>query len=183
MGNDADAASSPVKYAASNVRYLAAAQTGLRARPSGPSGHTRSPEAPAPIDLGILDYMVSARAELVEHTRTHADTTVPVPSAQADVYAWYGQNRTHLDEEAFRAGEAIIYRQSLEARILAREIRDFWPERCPSCSCFSLRWHPALQAAVCLNTKYDSEDGAPRRFTLGQIAENAVENLTIRAAT
>lgn len=183
MGIGEDTVRTAVGQATTNVRYLAEAQGALRARPSDPPGRTRPADPAAPIDLGILDHMVANRAELVAHTRAHSDVTGPVPHDEAEVYAWYEENSARLDEHAARVGEAIVYRQALEARVLARAIRGFWPERCPSCQCFSLRWHPAQRTAVCHNTEYDSENGRPRRFTLAQIAENVVENFTVRAAT
>lgn len=185
MGIGEDTATSATRYAAAHVRYLAEAQTPLPGRPAGPSGRTRPTEPAAPIDLDILDYFVHSRAELIEHTQANADVTAPVSREEADIYAWYEHNSPRLSEGAYRTGQAIAYRQGLEARILARTLREgFWPERCPSCMCFSLRWQPALWAAVCGNTKYDSdEDGRPRTFTLAQVAQKAVEILTVRAAT
>ncbi|MBM9510032.1 hypothetical protein [Actinacidiphila acididurans] len=183
MGISEDTIGSTAAYAARNVADLAAAQGALRGRPTDPSGRTR-PTAGAPIDLGILDHMIAARDELVEHTRAHTDVTAPVPREHAAVYAWYEQHTPHLDDAARRAGEAIVYRQALEAAVLARNAGALSPERCPSCRCFSLQWVPDLNAAVCRNTVYDSDKrGRPRRWTLAQIAENAVQNRTVRAAT
>lgn len=174
----------PAAYAAARVRSLARAQAPLRGRPQDPSGHTRPAEPAALIDLGILDHMTSSRAELVQHTREHTDITSPVPREEAAVYAWYDQHSPRLDEAARRVGDVMVYRQGLEAALLARDAAAIRPERCPSCRCFSLKWVAPLKAAVCLNTKYDSDAaGRPRKFTLAQIAEAAVENFSVRAAT
>lgn len=185
VGIGEDTGSAAAAYATTNVRDLADAQASMQ---SSSVRRLRSHPAPAassaPLDLAIVDFVTASRAELVEHTRSYTDVTAPVPREHADIIAWYGQHSPHLDEGARQAGEAMVYRQGLEAAVLARNTTAIRREFCPSCGCLSLKWVPPLQAAVCLNTKYDADEhGRPRRFTLGQIAAKVVEDLTFRAAT
>ncbi|HEY5834942.1 hypothetical protein [Streptomyces sp.] len=184
MSNAGDTASAAAAYAAANVRHLADTQTRPRTGSVLVPGRTRRANPGSLIDPGILDHMVASHAELVEHTRANTDMTPPVPPEHAAVYSWWAQQAPQLSEGARRAGEAIVYRQALEHALRADDITAIRRERCPSCDCLSLRWVAAMRAAVCMNTKYDSDERArPRRFNLQQIAEKAVEDLMFRAAT
>lgn len=172
--------------AALSLRYLADSQTPLRARPQGPSGHTRPSAPAAPIHVGILDHMTASRTELVEHARAAIpadEVRRPVPREAAEVYAWYEEHTPYLDAAARRAGEAIMYRQALEHALRNRDLTVIRKERCPSCRCFSLVWYAALGVAACVNERDLGGDGRPRRYSLAQLAEKAVEDSPMRAAT
>jgi len=170
--------------AATSLRDLVGSLTELPARPTAPSGRTRPPHAAPSIDLGILDHLLATRDEIIEHTRTAAPDAVlaPVPRAAEDIYQWWADNTAYLDAAAMRAGEAIVYRQGMEHRIRARDTSAVREEPCPSCGCYGLVWRYREQRAVCTNDR-DDEKGRPRRWTLAQLAERAVENLSIRVAT
>lgn len=175
----------PAQRAAASLRLLHAGLTALPARPSDPSGHTRSPHGAPPIHPGILDYLVSSEDEVVRHARTAvpADQVQrPIPREHADVYTWLAEHTPYLDPEARRVGDAIVYRQALEHALRARDVTVIRKERCPSCRCLGLIWRPSEQRAVCSNGR-DLLHGRPRRYTLAELAEKAVENLTNRAAT
>jgi hypothetical protein len=138
-----------------------------------------------PIHPGILDHMTASRGEMVEHARAAIPTERvrrPVPHDVAEVYRWYEEHTPYLDPAARRAGEAIMYRQHLEHAVRARDGVVIKKERCLSCRCFSLVWYAPLGAAVCSNER-DLDRGRPRRFSLAQLAERAVENSSMRAAT
>lgn len=175
----------PAQRAATNLRLLTTGLTALPARPSDPSGHTRSPHGAAPIHAGILDYMAASRDEVVQHARTAVpadEVQRPIPRDHAEVYGWLAEHTPYLDPAARKVAEAIVYRQALEHALRARDATVIRKERCPSCRCWSLIWRASEQRAVCSNG-HDLAAGRPRRFTLAELAEEAVENLTVRAAT
>jgi len=185
VGTEAEDQATPAARAATSLRYLAAAQTAPRARPSDGPRRTRPSTPAAPIHPGILDHVTAARREVVEHARAVIPEDLvrgPVPREAVEVYRWYEQHTPYLDAGARRAGEAIMYRQALEHALRARDTTVIRRERCPSCRCFSLLWQGALQAAVCVNDR-DLHHGRPRRYTLAQLAETAVGNSSMRAAT
>lgn len=171
--------------AARGMRQLAEDQTGFRARTTDPSGRTRPAEPAAPIHLGILDHLIQSRQELIDHTRANvpAQEIRPAPRSAAAMYAWYEEHTPHLDASADRVGRAIVYRQDLESRILARDFSVVKKERCPSCRCFCLKWQPTLQRAVCLNERDFTAGNRPQQWSLQQLAEEAVESFSMRAAT
>jgi hypothetical protein len=155
-------------------------------------GSVMRPGAPRPaapqgaIHEGILDHMLATRDEIVEHARAVIPAEQirrPAPREIDAFYEWLGELATGLDENARLATDAILYRHALEHALRERDGSVIQPHRCLNCRCFSLMWQAALQAAVCTNLRCADEDGRPSQFTLGQIAENAVENLSFRAAT
>lgn len=157
----------------------------LQSRSTASTGRSRPAAASAPYDVRIIDHMAASRAELIDHIQAHAEVTEPIPREYAAVCAWYERNTPLLDSEARRVGDAMRYRRALEAAVLVLgDTTALRRERCPSCRCFSLKWVEPLHAAVCMNTRYDStSDGRPRRVTLQEIAEKAVQNQPVRAAT
>lgn len=171
--------------AATNMRNLARTLSVLPARPTSPTGHTRPAHPSAPIDLGILAHMTAARDELVAHAREAAPDAplAPVPREAAAIYQWWAENTAYLDETALRVGEAMVYRQSLEHAIRARDTSVIRREPCPSCGCYGLVWRSPEQRAVCVNDRDTDDNGNPRRFTLAGLAQHAVEKTPERAAT
>lgn len=187
MGSEQDTAKNPAAaYAARSVRALSASQGVLRARPTDPPGRNR-PTAPAsPIHAGILDHMLATRDEIVEQARAvipPEQIRRPAPRRHDAFYEWLGEHTPYLDEKARLVTEAMMYRQGLQLRMKTRDAAAIRWERCPSCRCFSLWWRRPFNAAVCFNTNDLDDSGRPRRYTLQQIAENAVEILRMRAAT
>jgi hypothetical protein len=167
------------------MRNLARTLTALPPRSTAPSGHTRPPHAPAPIDLGILAHMTAARDELVAHARDAAPDAplAPVPRDAAAIYQWWADNTPYLDAAALRVGEAMVYRQGLEHALRAHDTTVIRREPCPSCGCYSLVWRGMEQRAVCVNDRDIDENGRYQRFTLARLAQQAVENSPVRAAT
>jgi hypothetical protein len=176
--------SSAADLAARAAQQLTASQARL-------PGSVMRPGAPRPtaprgaIHDGILDHMVTAQSELVEHARAvpSGQMTRPAPRETAALYRWLGEHTPFLDEGARLAGEAMMYRQHMEHRLRAGDVAAVRQERCLTCQCFSLHWAGTLEAAVCMNMRCAGADGRPSRFTLQQLAAKAVENLTVRAAT
>lgn len=174
-----------VANTAASMRRLAGNLSVMPGRPTDPSGRTRPAHAPAPIDLGILAHMTAARDELVAHARAAAPGTdlAPVPRDAAAVYQWWADNTPYLDDAAQRVGEALVYRQGMEHAIRLRDTTVIRREPCPSCGCYSLIWRGIERRALCVNDRDAADNGTPRRFTLAELAQQAVENLPIRAAT
>lgn len=178
----ADEDTTPIaRLADARLRNLTASRSILPARPTGPSGHVRAVEPSTPLDVGLLDYMLATQHEVIEHTR--ASVVGPLPPASADIYRWYEQQTPAMDAGARRAGEAMLYRQGLEHALRAGEVEVIRKERCPSCRCFTLTWKRRLSAAICDNDRDLDEQQRNRRWTLAQLAQQAVENSSMRAAT
>lgn len=171
--------------ASANMRRLAGSLSVMPGRATDPSGRTRPAHAPAPIDLGILAHMTAARDEIVAHAHAAAPDAdlPPVPRDAAAVYQWWADNTPYLDDAARRVGEALVYRQGLEHALRLRDTTVIRREPCPSCGCYSLIWRGMERRALCVNDRDSDDDGAPRRFALAELAQQAVENLPIRVAT
>lgn len=181
----AGTAQSAAELAARSARHLTASQVrspGSVMRP-GPG----RPTEPRPvIHEDVLDHMVAARDEIIEHARAVIpadEVRRPMPRDTAGAVMWLGEHTPHLGEAARRASEALLLRQHLENRLMAGDLDAIRPHRCLNCRCWSLQWYRELRVAVCVNLRCSGEDGRPSRFTLQQIAAKAVETLTIRAAT
>lgn len=173
----AQARSDIADFAALQARRLTEAQVRY---PGGimRTGSTRPSSPRGAVSTRVLDHMLATRDEL-----EHARAARPVSPAGAAMYEWINTTTPHLDAGAQRAIDVMVYRQGLEHALQARDTSVIRRHRCPSCRCWSLVWRWQANAAVCVN-RYDlGDDGRPRRVPLDQIAEEAVENLTIRAAT
>ncbi|MFF8458877.1 hypothetical protein ACF06T_30580 [Streptomyces albidoflavus] len=174
-----------ITTAAARLRQLGADITALR----GPAGDTtRTPtrvHAPAPLDLGILDHMVAARDEVIDHTRTHQPDAAPAP-ADENIYAWMDANTAHLDDAKRRAGRALVVRQSMEHALLAGDETVVRREPCPRCACWGLFWQTGPRHAVCLNRRCSMPGGGPSTWTLAQLAHHhttRLETINAQSAT
>ncbi|MEU9947028.1 hypothetical protein [Streptomyces sp. NPDC047939] len=146
---------------------------------TGPPGDGRSAtktEAPAPIDLGVVDRIRAAVYEVETHTRA-ADWTAaagPVPADPAAVYDWARQHTAHLDEGRQQAREAIIYRQGLEHALAMGNTTVIRKHPCPECGCWGLYWRAAANRAVCVNHYCTDDNGVANTWSLARLARQHV---------
>lgn len=171
------------------LRLLKAEFTQHQQHGPDPTGRTATrAEAPAPIDLGVLDYMAAAAAEIDQHMRT-VDTPPsgevrPRPADPADRYEWWRDNTAHLDERRRAAREAIIYRQGLEHAIRMGDTTVIRKHPCPECGCWGLYWRENSGKAVCVNQFCVDDDGLAHTWPLAHLAQQHIarqESLRTRA--
>ncbi|MFD7867997.1 hypothetical protein [Streptomyces sp. NPDC059783] len=156
---------------------------------TGP-GDSRTPtrtEAPAPVNLGIVDRIRAAVYEMEQHTRSadRATAAGPVPADPASVYEWARQHTAHLDPERQQAREALIYRQGLEHALAMGDDSVIRKHPCPQCGCWGLYWRAAADRAVCVNHYCTDDAGTSTTWTLAQIAHRHIvgQQATARHAT
>ena len=158
---------------ARRLRLLETEFTQHQQRGPDPTGRTATrAEAPAPIDLGTLDYMRAAVTEIEEHTRA-ADWTRPagpVPEDATRIYEWAREHTAHLDEQYQQAREALIYRQGLEHAIAAGDTTVIRKHPCPQCGCYGLYWRAETGKAGCVNHYCTDDDGISRSWELKRLA-------------
>lgn len=159
------------------LRLLQAEFTQHQRRGPEPTGRTATrAEAPAPIDLGILDYMAAAAAEVEQHTRA-ADwsrSAGPVPEDISRVYEWAREHTAHLDPERQQAREALIYRQGLEHAIAMGDTAVVSKHPCPECGCWGLIWREETGKAACVNHYCVDSQGLSHAWTLKRLAREHV---------
>lgn len=144
---------------------------------AGPAAHS-----PSLLNLAVLEQMERARREVIEETRMASPTAGPAPYGAA-VYAWMERSTAGLRDERAQVRAAMVYRQSLQHAVAAGQVTAVRRESCPSCACWSLVWDAARQRAVCAVRLCTDDRGRPSVWTLAQLAEKAVENISERAAT
>lgn len=147
---------------------------------------TRPTHAPAPVDLGTLDYMRTAVDEVIAHTRTVAPHAGPAPADAPAVYGWMREHNAHAEhDEQRRAGEAIVYRQGLEHALAVGDETVVRRLPCPACGCWGLFWRPAARRAACVNRKCTDPTGGANTFSLAHLAQQhiAARNTAARRAT
>lgn len=142
-----------------------------RSTPAQSSSHGRST---APLNLGIVDYIGAAVAEVVQHTRTEVPDAGPIPADAARVYDWMRQHTEHLDEARQTVREALIYRQGLEHAIAMGDITVVCPHPCPACRCYGVMWRDTEQLAVCVNVRCTDQYGMSHTWSLARLAHEHV---------
>jgi hypothetical protein len=153
------------------LRLIQAEFTQQRQPSSNPTGRTATrTEAPAPVDLGTLDYMAAAKAEIVKHTQAAAPDVDPYAGPLCGLYEWAREHTAELDEEHQQAREAMIYRQGLEHAIAMGDITVVREHPCPACGCYGLQWVAERWRAVCTNGYCQDDDGLTYRWELKRLA-------------
>lgn len=142
---------------------------------------SRPTYAPAPVDLGILDYMRTTVDEVVTHTRAASPQAGPTPAAAADVYGWMREHTADLEPEQRLAGETLVYRQSLEHALAMGDETVIRRHPCPGCGCWGLFWRATARKAACINRNCTDDLGRASTWTLAQLAHQHVEQRQISA--
>ncbi|MFF2731735.1 hypothetical protein ACFVS9_27990 [Streptomyces sp. NPDC058008] len=167
------------------LRLLAAEFTQHQRRSPDPTGRTATQaEPPAPINLGTLDYMRAAVAEVEQHTRAADPAAGPYRGSVDRVYEWARERTADLDEERQQAREALIYRQGLEHAIAMGDTAVIRKHPCPQCRCFGLYWRDESGKASCVNHYCVDDDGVSHSWTLQQLAHHYIASksaLSVRA--
>lgn len=157
------------------LRLLAAEFTQHQKRGPDPTGRTATrTEAPTPVDLGTLDYMAAAAAEVVKHTQAAAPGTGPYEGPLPGLYDWAREHTADLDDERQQAREAMIYRQGLEHAIAMGDTSIVCKHPCPACGCYGLQWAAEKWRAVCTNGYCQDDSGLTYRWQLKQLAREYV---------
>ncbi|MEU6054272.1 hypothetical protein ABZ829_28105 [Streptomyces xanthochromogenes] len=160
--------------AARRLRLLATEFTTPARRGSAEVAAARPAHSSAPLNLGIIDHMRAAVAEVVGQVRETAPDAGPRPEDDTAVYAWWRDGTAHLDDDAQQAREAIIYRQSLEHAIAMGDHDVIRPNLCPGCGCVGLMWDRLRRHVACVNRYCVDDVGLARTWTLAQVAHHHV---------
>ncbi|MFD9721047.1 hypothetical protein [Streptomyces sp. NPDC059076] len=124
--------------------------------------------------LDILDYIVKAEGEVIEHTRAEAPTAGPAPAAYEDILDWCREHTEELDEERQQARETLIYRQGLEHAIAMGDVTVVRRHPCPACGCWGLFWLASATRAVCVNRYCTNKAGLAHRWPLATLAHRHI---------
>ncbi|MFJ1900444.1 hypothetical protein [Streptomyces sp. NPDC088115] len=131
-------------------------------------------EAPAPIDLGVVDRIRAAVYEVEAHTRAAAPDAGRFTGDAVEVYDWAREHTADLDEGRQQAREAVIYRQGLEYAIAMGDESVVRKHPCPECGCWGLYWRAASNRAVCVNHYCVDDDGLANKWKLARLAQEHV---------
>ncbi|WP_331729002.1 hypothetical protein OG693_39185 (plasmid) [Streptomyces sp. NBC_01259] len=131
-------------------------------------------EAPAPIDLGVVDRIRAAVYEVEAHTRAAAPDTGRFTGDAVEVYDWAREHTADLDEGRQQAREAVIYRQGLEHALAMGDTTVIRKQFCPECGCLSLYWRSAARRAVCVQHYCIDKDGLANAWSLARLAREHV---------
>ncbi|MFH8483654.1 hypothetical protein [Streptomyces sp. NPDC018055] len=159
---------------ATRLRNLQAEFTQHERRgPSDGRTATRT-EAPALVNLAVLDYVTAATNELYEHTRAAAPDAGPYSGPLPGLYEWARRATADHDTEQQQARETVIYRQGLEHAIAMGDTTVIRKHPCPGCGCWGLMWRPAVQRAACINRYCLDDDGLSRSWELKTLAHHHI---------
>ncbi|MFJ3699579.1 hypothetical protein ACIPW9_36560 [Streptomyces sp. NPDC090052] len=154
-------------------------------RTAAPRSRTSPAHSPAPMDLGVLDHVIAAVTEVIEHTLAVAPDAGPAPTMPDEVYQWAATATSTAGPGEQQARDTIIYRQGLEHAIAMGEDTVIRRHPCPQCGTYGLLWQSAARRAVCVHTRCTTRDGGPTSWSLAQLARHhvAATNSSARRAT
>ncbi|ACX71091.1 malonate decarboxylase gamma subunit [Streptomyces phage ZL12] len=156
------------------LRLLQAEFTQHQRRGPGDGRTATRTESPAPVNLGVLDYMAAAVTEVIQHTRAAAPTAEPYNGPLPGLYEWSRENTASLDAGRQQARETLIYRQGLEHAIEMGDTTVVRKHPCPACGCWGLMWRPAVNQAACPNRYCIDDDGLSHAWPLKTLAHHHV---------
>ncbi|MEU1327164.1 hypothetical protein [Streptomyces microflavus] len=163
---------------AQRLRLLQAEFTQHQRRGPGDGRTATRTESPAPLNLGVVDYITSATTEVVEHTRSMAPDAQPFAGPLPSLYAWSRQQTANLDAERQAASEALIYRQGLEHALAMGDTNVVCEHPCPACGCWGLLWRPAIERAACVQRYCVDNDGLSHTWPLKTLAQQHIAKKT-----
>ena len=151
-------------------------------RGDGQPGRATAVHGPAPLDLGLMDYLDRHVAEAATVTRQLAPDAGQAPRT-AEVYAWMEEQTAHLDAERALVRDAMVYRHNLALAIAAGDDAVVRREPCPGCGCWGTTWNAATRRAMCPVRSCTDKRGRPSTWSLAQLAEEAVRTRALSRAT
>lgn len=156
---------------------LHALHTYFREHPAtGPTVRSAPSTTPgAPLNLGMIDHIQSAVAEVVALTREVNPDAGQLPNHVAAVYDWCRQNTEHAPEAAQQRRDTLELRHRLEHAIRAGDFLAIRPMRCPACHTLGLHWQAQTFRAVCMNRHCaNAHGGTHRTWSLARLAHERV---------
>lgn len=156
------------------LRLLQAEFTQHERRGPGDGRIATRTESPAPINVGVLDYINAAATEVIQHTRTAAPEAEPYAGPLPGLYEWAREKTDSLDAGRQQARETLIYRQGLEHAIEMGETCVIRKHPCPACGCWGLLWRPAAHRAACVNRYCVDDDGLSHTWPLKTLAHHHI---------
>ncbi|MCI3279174.1 hypothetical protein [Streptomyces cylindrosporus] len=166
--------------AATSLRLLASPELRPRPAPVPEARRATATTPPAPLNLGLIDYLDAHVTEVVTHVRSlPGGDAAPAPRTPGDLYDWYIEHTAHADadEQAWR--DYITERHALEHAIALGEHKAVRPHPCPRCGCWSLFWDDAGTRARCSISDCRTPDGMASSWTLARLAAQKVQRTEI----
>ncbi|WP_327335168.1 hypothetical protein OG582_40445 (plasmid) [Streptomyces anulatus] len=156
------------------LRLLQAEFTQHERRGPGDGRTATRTESPAPVSVGVLDYINAAATEVIQHTRAAAPEAEPYAGPLPGLYEWAREKTDSLDAGRQQARETLIYRQGLEHAIEMGETGVIRKHPCPACGCWGLLWRPAAHRAACVNRYCVDDDGLSHAWPLKTLAHHHI---------
>jgi hypothetical protein len=142
--------------------------------PIGTGRHATATEAPAPLDLDILDYIEAKTAETIAFTHQVAPDADRAPREPSEVPRWAVEATATAGPYEQQARDALLYKQALESALLMGEKWRIRRHPCPRCETWAL--FITGGRIVCAHTRCTGDDGLASTWTTAQIAHAHVAN-------
>lgn len=143
---------------------------------TGPTARSAPNSTPAaPLNLGTLDHIAQAVAEVAAHTYAVNPDAGRLPDRVAGVYDWCRENTPNATELQEQRRETLEVRHRLEHAVRAGDKLVVRPLRCPACRTVGLHWQAQEWRAVCFNVHCSrAHGGEHQRWTLSELAHEQV---------
>jgi hypothetical protein len=139
----------------------------------------------APLNLGIVDYLVQTRRDVVDHVRSVVPDPTPVPAQVDGIYDWYVEQTAGADEAEQTYRDTLIARQALEHAVRLGNDTVVCEHPCPRCGTWGLMWDDNTSRAFCSSRKCRTPSGMASTWTLARLAAQQIQRTEIwrRSAT
>lgn len=140
----------------------------------------------APANTTVLDHIADCDNEIARFIADARSAPAPEPEAElpgrAGVYERARVQAEHLGVDWTAYLAAMEWRHAASSALLMGDTDVIRPEPCPACGTWGLVWADTHKAAMCVN-RYCADRGAPRMWTLAQLAVERASRRVHRAAS
>jgi hypothetical protein len=133
----------------------------------------------APLNLGIVDYLVQTRQDVVDHVRAVVPDPKPVPAQVDSIYDWYVEQTAGADEAEQAYRDTLIARQALEHAVRLGNDTVVCQHPCPRCGNWGLMWDDANGRAFCSHGRCRTSAGMASTWTLARLAAQQIQRTEI----
>ena len=147
-----------------------------RAHDRVPTRPTPAAHSPAPLDLGLIDYLADKSARLADFAARNC-VYGPIPGRpknDADLYEWAARV-VPADRQPIL--DAIAWRDAAEHALrLADDQTMIRQQACPQCGCWGLVWDSETRLVICGQTECVQDHGLPTAYSLSELARHVVRS-------
>ncbi|TQE33128.1 hypothetical protein [Streptomyces ipomoeae] len=140
-----------------------------------------------PVNQTVLAHLAACDGEVAQfidrarQADPPSEDDGPLPG-RAGAYDRARYQAEQLGGDAQQYLEAMEWRHRITSALLLGEDDVIGTERCPACRTFGLVWVAESRTASCVN-RYCAVDGAPRAWTIAQLAVERMARRSRRAAS